>query len=257
MQPYYAQPAPYAYPVAANNAYPRPAYGPPPGYPGYMPPRPMMPGMPIPGMPMPPMMAGMPPMMPPRPMMPGMPPMMPMPMMPGAPPMMAPMMMPNAPPLMPGMLPGMNWPPNGGYVSNVVLNPACTNSLTIFVGNIPPKLDDDTFLNGLFSVFGKVLKWNRPVDKEEKQKLFGFLTFEQGVCAWKCMNVLSHIDLNTGNIAERDKSTGAEDMNAIDQNGSEEACKLVLRAGTKELSLLDSINKVIIVCPILSVYCTY
>jgi hypothetical protein len=71
---------------------------------------------------------------------------------------------------------------------------------------------------------GKVQKWSRPVDANQKPKQFGFCTFEFGRCALRCKNVLSAFDLS--------------------DYCSDSTEPLQIKAGTKEQAALDSMIQV-------------
>jgi hypothetical protein len=64
-----------------------------------------------------------------------------------------------------------------------------------------------------------VQKWNRPVDATtQTPKAFGFVTYEYGINALRCMNVLPYIDID--------------------------GAPLQLKASTKEQAALDALTEV-------------
>lgn len=101
-------------------------------------------------------------------------------------------------------------------MSSAVTNAACIISMTLYVGHLPPSIDDSVIQNVL-ELCGKYKKWNRPIDTNDVQRRFGFVTFDKGVGAMRCFRVL----------------------NGFEIGGS----KLVVKAGVRETNALISIDK--------------
>jgi hypothetical protein len=144
------------------------------------------------------------------------------PRMPTSMPMSRPMLM-HPPPLPPAFAPMMTPPPGWTPALQQVhtaQNPAAVVPLTIYIGKIPPELKDPV-IKKIFGVFGKVQRWNHPVDSGNNIKAFGFVTYEHAQIALRCCNVLGTIEISEGKY-------------------------LVVKVGTKETAVLESLTRVTI-----------
>lgn len=203
MQPRYPFPPPgYPYPGAPTTQYAATTsaapvmYGAPPvnqGMPGFQHPSA------APSVPLYPQMYGAPPMFPP--------------MMPRPPPMFNPMMAPMGIPA-----PPLGWTPTLSTVASTQ-NPAAVVPLTVYIGKIPLDMND-SLLKRIFEVFGKIQRWNRPMDSQHNIKAFGFVTYDHAQDALRCMNVLGSIEIAEGK-------------------------HLDVKIGTKETAVLESLSKVL------------
>ena len=133
------------------------------------------------------------------------------------PPMFNPMM--GAPMGMPPppMAPPVGWTPTLSTVASTQ-NPAAVVPLTVYIGKIPLDMND-SFLKRIFEVFGKVQRWNRPMDSQHNIKAFGFVTYDHAQDALRCLNVLGSIEVSEGKCLD-------------------------VKIGTKETAVLESLTKV-------------
>lgn len=83
------------------------------------------------------------------------------------------------PPMQPQMMappPNIRAPPPAGWTPALTTvsssqNPVAVVPLTVYIGRIPPELDDE-MIKKVFGVFGKILRWNRPMDSSQTIKVY-------------------------------------------------------------------------------------
>lgn len=99
--------------------------------------------------------------------------------------------------------------------SNQTINPVLSLPMTLFVGSIPRGMSDE-FILAILTQFGTVARWGRPTtasttsdrdldrdgNRDQASKPYGFVTYERGVDAWKCMQLLPVIDIHSGSVTD-------------------------------------------------------